>query len=105
MGKNNSHVELLKNDRELRLIYLQEALQLLFGKDECNTKTALVMLRDIVNASIGFQGLSQATGKSDKNLMGMLTAGSNPNIDNICTIIREITKYENADIEPNVRSA
>ena len=102
---HNSHVELLRNDRELRLIHLQEALQLFFGNGECNTRTALLMLRDIVNASIGFQTLSQAIGKTDKNLMGMLTASSNPTIGNVCLIIKEIAKYENSDIELNVKSA
>lgn len=85
------HVEILKADRKLRLIHLQDAMNTLFNGE---SRVALLMLRDIINASIGFQELSIKVGKSDKNLMGMLTGKSNPTLDNVSKIIKAIIEHE-----------
>lgn len=88
---NDVHVEILRSDRKLRLIHLQEAINTLFSGE---SRVALLMLRDVVNASIGFQELSVKVGKGDKNLMGMLTGKSNPTLDSVSRIIKAIIEYE-----------
>lgn len=85
------HVEVLREDKKLRLIHLQNAINMIFSTD---SRVALLMLRDVINASIGFQELAIKVGKSDKNIMGMLTGSSNPTLDSISRIINAIIEHE-----------
>ncbi|MBS3959808.1 MAG: transcriptional regulator [Xanthomonadaceae bacterium] len=55
------------------------------------------VLRDLVNATIGFEGLSHRTTKNSKSLHRMLAAGGNPTMDNLAAIfstLRESLKVE-----------
>lgn len=97
---NQTIVDALRNDKKLRIIHLQEAMNLLFTKD---SRVALLMFRDIINASIGFQSLAIKVGKSDKTLMGMLTGKSNPTIESISRIISAIIAHENITTETRVK--
>lgn len=88
---NQTTVELLKNDKQLRIIHLQDAINTLFTDE---SRVALLMLRDIINATMGFKTLSIKVGKSDKTLMGMLTGASNPTLDSISKIISALIENE-----------
>lgn len=88
---SDAHVEILTADKKLRIIHLREALNTLLNGE---SRVALLMLRDIINASIGFKQLAAKVGKSDKNLMGMLTENSNPTLESFLSIIKAIMEYE-----------
>jgi DNA-binding phage protein len=53
---------------------------------------ARLALRDLVNATIGFEHLATVTGKPAKSLHRMLSARGNPSMDNLATIISALQK-------------
>src|SRR5471030_3000801 len=55
-------------------------------------ETARLILRDLVNATIGFEKLAEATEKNSKSLHRMLSASGNPNMDNLAAIFGAVQK-------------
>lgn len=53
-------------------------------------EAARVILRDLVNATVGFEELSRETTKPSKSLHRMLSANGNPSMDNLATIFTVI---------------
>ena len=51
---------------------------------------ARVILRDLVNATVGFEGLAKETAKPSKSLHRMLSVGGNPSMDNLAAIFGAI---------------
>ncbi len=49
-------------------------------------QTARLMLRDLVNATLGFEQLAEITDKPSKSLHRMLSSKGNPNMDNLAAI-------------------
>ena len=49
-------------------------------------ETARLVLRDLVNATVGFERLAEMTGKPIKSLHRMLSQGGNPSMDNLAAI-------------------
>lgn len=49
-------------------------------------ETARLILRDLVNATIGFEGLAKAVGIPAKSLHRMLSEHGNPSMNNIAAI-------------------
>ncbi|WP_417477984.1 DNA-binding protein [Maricaulis sp.] len=70
---------------------------------EGDAETGKAMLRDYVNATLGFDGLEQRTGTPRKSLMRMLSASGNPSLSSIMPIFRAINESEN--LTPEVRVA
>ncbi len=56
--------------------------------------TAKIILRDYVNATIGFQKLARVTGKKDTSLMRMLGPKGNPAARNLFELIALLQKHE-----------
>lgn len=65
--------------------------------------TARVILRDLVNATVGFEGLASATARPSKSLHRMLSASGNPGMDNLSAIFDVLRRNLKVDIE--VRAA
>jgi DNA-binding phage protein len=53
-------------------------------------ETARLILRDLVNSSIGFEKLAAATKKPVKSLHRMLSARGNPGMDNLAAIFAAV---------------
>lgn len=87
-------VEQLRNDDELRLIHLQSAISSLLGGEK---RSALLMLRDIVNATCGFPKMASSIGLVDKSMQRMLSANGNPNTDNLMKIIKFLIDQEHVE--------
>lgn len=51
---------------------------------------ARLILRDLVNATIGFEQLASDTHKGSKSLHRMLSATGNPNMDNLAAIFNAL---------------
>ena len=49
-------------------------------------ETARLILRDLVNATVGFETLARQTDKNGKSLHRMLSADGNPTMDNLAAI-------------------
>lgn len=56
--------------------------------------TGKAMLRDYINATIGFEKLSHATDKSPKSLMRMFSPQGNPRADNVFSVIDVLQRAE-----------
>ena len=53
---------------------------------------ARLVLRDLVNATVGFERLAAATGKPAKSLHRMLSTNGNPSMDNLSIILGVLGK-------------
>ncbi|SHN49060.1 DNA-binding protein [Erythrobacter sanguineus] len=53
---------------------------------------ARLILRDLVNASVGFEDLATQTNKPSKSLHRMLSERGNPSMDNLAAIFRVVSK-------------
>ena len=61
------------------------------------------MLRDYVNATIGFQALGKATNINPKNLMRMLSEKGNPTATKLTALLVSLQQHEGIHLE--VRAA
>jgi DNA-binding phage protein len=62
-------------------------------------ETARLVLRDLVNATIGFEKLSDKTQKNSKSLHRMLTVNGNPSMNNLTHIINVLRETLKVDYE------
>jgi DNA-binding phage protein len=67
-------------DAEFRIGLLEEAVEAFLQGE---LETGKVLLRDYVNATIGFERLAEATRKTPKSLMRMLGPEGNPRAENL----------------------
>ena len=68
-----------------------EAVQLFLGGEP---NTAKLILRDLVNATVGFEELAQRIQKPSKSVHRMLSAGGNPTMDNLSAIFSAVKPME-----------
>ncbi len=61
--------------------------------------TARLILRDLVNASIGFETLAAETRRPSKSLHRMLSEKGNPSMDNLAAIFGAVRKRLGVAIE------
>src|SRR4051812_36493654 len=78
-----------KRDPAFAKALLDEAATLFLNGE---TQTARLILRDLVNATLGFEALAAETGKPSKSLHRMLSASGNPTMDNLAAILRVLRK-------------
>lgn len=69
----------------------------LFLKGE--PETARAILRDLVNATLGFERLAAATDKNSKSLHRMLSPSGNPGMDNLATIFGAVSRQLQVDLK------
>jgi hypothetical protein len=80
-----------RRDAAFRRALLREALDLMLAGD---VETGKGVLRDYINATIGFDELGAVTGKSPKSLMRMLGPHGNPQANNLFEIVAHLQKNE-----------
>jgi DNA-binding phage protein len=73
----------------------QAATLFLSGEPE----TARLVLRDLVNATLGFEHLATVTSMPSKSLHRMLSPKGNPSMDNLAAIFDAISKKLNVDLK------
>lgn len=78
-------------DPGFRIGLLTEAVEALLKGELGEGK---ILLRDYVNATVGFEQLAELTHKSPKSLMRMLSTEGNPRADNLFAVIAELQKKE-----------
>lgn len=82
-----------ERDEAFRLALLEEALDTLIEGDVSLGKQ---LLRDYVNATIGFERLAEAVGKSPKSLMRMLSTAGNPTANSLFAVIGHLQRSSGA---------
>lgn len=60
---------------------------------------ARIILRDLVNATVGFEGLAKETAKPSKSLHRMLSVSGNPSMDNLAAIFTVMRSTLGVNIE------
>ena len=88
--------ERLQSDPEFREALLEEGVKCLLSGEVDVGKS---VLRDYVNATIGFQELAGMTRKSPKSLMRMLSPSGNPQARNLFEIIGCLQEREGVHLE------
>jgi DNA-binding phage protein len=90
----------VKRDPGFRKALLREGIEnFLLG----DVETGKIILRDFINATVGFTKLSNATRRSAKSLMRMLGPKGNPQARNLFEIVAYLQRAEGVRFE--VRSA
>ncbi len=78
-------------DEEFRQGLLTESVECMLAGD---TDTGKALLRDYINATVGFEKLADITNKPSKSLMRMFSPSGNPTANNLFTIISTLQKRE-----------
>jgi DNA-binding phage protein len=92
----------IESDPEFRQALFQEAVQTLIEGD---VDTARTVLRDFINATVGFAALAKATGIPPKSLMRMFGPSGNPTAANLSEVIRVLQKKTGVHLEVRATAA
>ena len=92
----------LRSDRKYRTVLLREGVQCLLGGD---LDTGKAILRDHINATIGFEELSRRTKRPAKSLMRMLSPSGNPQARNLFEVINHLQRADGLRFELSLRAA
>ncbi|WP_420626678.1 transcriptional regulator [Candidatus Poriferisodalis sp.] len=85
-----------ERDQDFRWSLLKEGLECMLAGDIDTGKT---ILRDYINATIGFAELGELTKKQPKSLMRMLGPQGNPHARNLFDVISCIQDHEGIQLE------
>ena len=81
---------------------LDEAITLFVNGE---AETAKLVLRDLVNSTIGFESLAEEIHKPAKSLHRMLSTSGNPTMSNLSAIFAAIKRSMNVDVRTRVVAA
>ncbi len=88
-------MERAQNDPAFRVGLLTEAAECLLN-DEVGV--AKILLRDYVNATVGFQELGRLVDKKPQSLMRMLSEKGNPSLGNISKLMASLHRHEGVEL-------
>jgi hypothetical protein len=89
----------LDRDPKARQALLREAVQSMLEGD---VDTGKAVLRDYINATVGFEELGKATGTPPKSLMRMFGPRGNPQAKNLFAVIEHLQRKSGISIEVRV---
>ncbi|WP_297463124.1 DNA-binding protein [Ferrovum sp.] len=89
-------VERVERDPAFAKALLDEAATLFLSNEP---ETARLILRDLVNATVGFEQLAVLTDKPSKSLHRMLSPNGNPSMDNLSAIFGAVRAKLKVGIE------
>jgi DNA-binding phage protein len=95
-------VERAQRDSAFARALLDEAATLFLNGEP---HTARLILRDLVNATIGFEALAAETAKPAKSLHRMLSKEGNPTMDNLAAILSVLRKKLGVDLQAHTVEA
>ena len=96
-------VQRVQRDPAFAKAMLDEAATLFLNGEP---EPARLILRDFVNATVGFETLANKTKKPSKSLHRMLSSAGNPSMDNLATIFGAVRKSLKVDMRvKTVRAA
>ena len=85
-----------QNDPDFAVALLDEAIDLFLNGEP---ELARLIMRDLVNATIGFEKLADETSRPSKSLHRMLSAKGNPTMDNLNIIFRVLRENLQVNIK------
>ncbi len=91
----------IMRDRKYRKELLREGVECLLAGD---LDTGKAILRDYINATIGFEELSRLTRRPAKSLMRMLSPKGNPQARNLLEVIGHLQRAEGLHFQLSLRA-
>ena len=92
----------ITRDRKFRKELLREGVECLLAGD---LDTGKAILRDYINATVGFEKLSRLTGRPAKSLMRMLGPKGNPRARTLLEVIGHLQRAEGLQFELSLKAA
>lgn len=94
--------ERAQREPRFRQALLREAIELMLSGDE---KTGRAILRNYINATVGFRQLEQATRIPANSLMRMFGPGGNPSAKNLFGVLAHLQAQEGVNFAVRPRRA
>lgn len=91
----------IERDPRFREALFTEAMNAYLGGD---IKAGKALLRDLVNATIGFEELASVLKKSSKSLHRMLAPHGNPNTKNFFGIVKALQKKAGVKLQVKAKA-
>lgn len=89
----------VQNDPAFAQALLDEAIiQFVNGDPE----SAKLVLRDLVNATVGFEALAEEIHKPAKSIHRMLSQSGNPTMSNISAVFSAVTRALNVEVRTQI---
>ncbi|MDD2903960.1 MAG: transcriptional regulator [Syntrophales bacterium] len=95
-GFRTTLLERAQKDADFRKAMLKEGIDTMLAGD---VETGKAILRDYINAAVGFGPLSEATNIPAKSLMRMFGPKGNPRAGNLFQIIKHLQTREGLHLE------
>jgi DNA-binding phage protein len=95
-------VERVRREPAFARALLDEAATLFLNGEP---ETARLILRDLVNATVGFEALAAEIAKPAKSLHRMLSKQGNPTMDNLAAILLVVRKRLGVEIQAHTVAA
>jgi DNA-binding phage protein len=92
----------VQKDPSFARALLDEAITLFIDGD---AETAKLILRDLVNATVGFEALAAEIDKPAKSLHRMLSRSGNPTMSNLSAVFAAIKRVLKVEVHTQVLSA
>ena len=92
---------MVKDNPEMAIEMLEDAVSTIMSGDLDDGR---LLLRQFVNATIGFPELAKLTGKDEKNLMRSLSQTGNPTASNLFIILNACTNVQGVKINAHLVS-
>ena len=89
----------LERDPAFRAAMLSEGVEALLAGD---VEVGKAVLRDYVNATVGFESLAKTTNTPTKSLMRMLGPNGNPTANNLFAVIGELQRASGVRLQVSV---
>lgn len=89
-------IKRVQDEPEFAAALLDEAASLFLNGEP---ETARLILRDLVNATVGFEKLADETSRPSKSLHRMLSAKGNPTMENLNAIFNVLRQRLKVDIK------
>lgn len=83
--------ERAETDPKFRVALLTEAISALLEGD---LETGKMVIRDYINATVGFNELGKLTEKNPKSLMRMFGTSGKPTAENLLVVISQLQQHE-----------
>ncbi len=92
----------MRNDPAFARALLDEAITLFVDGEPDSAK---LVLRDLVNATLGFEALAEEIHKPAKSLHRMLSASGNPTMSNISAVFAAVKRALGVEVRAQVVAA
>jgi DNA-binding phage protein len=98
-------MERARKDPKFRLHLLLDGIEMMLSADEEDMAVGKLLIRDYINATIGFQVLAKQLDKKPESLMRMFSTRGNPRLDSLAAVIRQLQVHEGIHLTVKARKA